>query len=119
MADAPWPVNVNQAVYRDSYEELPEDNIAEFKSETGPPKRRQRTSIASDLLNFEGRVTAAERVALRAFHRVTLKNGSLPFTRNHPYTGVTGGSYVFEKPPQYRSLSGTRLRVTYSLWLLP
>jgi len=122
MATVYWPPDVNQAHIVGSYSEKPETNVAEFAPEVGPPKRRRRSSVSSDLLSWEMYANAAERVSLRNFYRSDLADGVLIFKRKHPATNDMA-TFQFAAEPQYKEFAfvrGTpRYRVTISVRLMP
>src|SRR5581483_4753673 len=96
---AAWPAGVNQYVKRNSYRERPERNVFADEMQVGPPLERRYFSLSWVLMEFEGRMTDTEWSALLTFYRATLKDGTLPFTRNHPLLGTAGGTYKFVEVP--------------------
>lgn len=99
-----------------SYSEAPERNVVTFKPAVGRAKERRRTSIASMLSNFQRSMTTGEWEILKAFYRITLKDGVLEFQAPHPFkgTGVTG-TFIFQAEPRMSSLAPGKVMVQISL----
>lgn len=89
-----WPPDVNTTNYGSSYSETPDTNFAEFQPDVGPPKRRRRMSIATDMIAFSLIMTTAEYASFINFYRFGLADGTLPFSFPLGRTGVTS-TYVF------------------------
>lgn len=76
------------------YGEKMDTNVTEFQPDVGPPKRRRRMSISTDLITFSLIMKNVEWESFKTFYRTTLADGTLPFTFPLGRTGVTG-TYVF------------------------
>lgn len=94
-----WPGSVNQLAYRDSFAEDQEHDKAVFQPEVGDPVERVRSSIARDILSWNGRGTLTEFDALKSFYRTDCKMGVLTVTRNDPLRG-TSGTFKWVEPPK-------------------
>lgn len=97
-----------------------EVNRVEFKPEVGPPKRRRRSSVATELLNFSTRMTIDQYADLDDFHVIDVKDGTLSFMRKDP-RDVTGPDVEFEfvDVPVFNAVDGDYGDVTLSLRKLP
>lgn len=115
---AAWPGGVNQIVNQDSYGEAPERNVAAFTPEVGPPKERLRMSISTNIFSLTGWFSSAEYDLLVTFYRTTLSDGTQPFTRNHPRTGVSA-TFKFTDVPKITQVIGLTYVVAMSLRLMP
>lgn len=114
-----WPGGVPEVELAGTFTEEIEDSRAEFNPEVGPPKRRQRTSVATARLSWEQHLTQTQFAALKTFYETTLLNGTLPFTRTHPSTGSTV-TMTFLAPPSRRNVMGADIyRVPFSVRVLP
>lgn len=79
-----WPSSLPDCVLDADYQEQPENNLAEFAPEVGPPLRRRRTSINSSLIQAAIVLADDEVDTLLDFYKDDLKDGSLSFTWVHP-----------------------------------
>ena len=113
-----WPATVNQLVYDDGYGEDPQRDAVSFKPGAGAAIERMRTSIATDLVTFAGRLTSAEYDDLITFYRDNLGCGVLPFTRAHPRTG-DDADFTFVDAPKITRVEGLTLVIAFSLRLMP
>lgn len=113
-----WPAAVPMRDLVAGYSERRESNLAEFAPEVGPPKRRRRSSVATELVSFEQLLSEAEADALLAFWRDTLGDGALTFEREHPRTRVLA-EFQFVAPPDVRALGGGVYRVGLQLRKMP
>lgn len=95
---AAWPSDVNQSVLVDGFGDEPDDNLALFSPEVGPPKTRRRMSISTDVLAITLNMTFSEYASFLTFVRTTIKDRSLPFTFTHPRTGSSTTFMMVEKP---------------------
>jgi hypothetical protein len=105
----PWPATVNQDVDRDPVEHERDDNNAPFKAAAGPPIGNQRTITSGETLGFQQLFTLDEYNTLNAWFLNDLKEGSLAFSRLHPFTQVPGvfwfvrgGLTIVKLLPYYR-----------------
>ena len=76
---ATWPTSVPHTPLRDSYQMQPDDNRIVFKPESGPPKRRLRSTARSYLHQISLMLTSTESDTLEEFYEETLGDGVLPF----------------------------------------
>lgn len=115
---AAWPGGVNQNAQVRSYGEAPDDNVARFNPEVGPPKTRRRMSISTDTLSFDLILTSSEYDTFIAFFRSTIIDGTLPFTFTHPRTSVVT-TFVFVSPPKLSALSANYYNLAMSIQSVP
>jgi hypothetical protein len=94
MTTATWPSTIPQCPILNGFNERPQPNVASFTPEVGPPKMRRRSTAKGWLTNMTFRFTNAQMVTFLTFYETTLKDGSLPFTMNHPRT-TTNYSWMF------------------------
>jgi hypothetical protein len=102
-AIAAWPFDVPLHALIDGYAEEAEDNVLEFTPEVGPPILRRRYSRAGIVIGFSTSMTGAQYAALLNFYRSTLKDGTAPFNRPHPRTGIVR-TFRFLGPPRARAV---------------
>lgn len=115
-----WPVGITQYALDGTLSEAAENNLAEFKPEVGPPKRRRRTSVATDILAFDQMLTFDEFDELKEFYSDTLKDGSLPFGRYHPRDiGGTIYEWQFVEPPKLKTSTYVFATVSIMLRKMP
>jgi hypothetical protein len=112
-----WPMGVPTAAIFKSFKRVPINNIAEFQPEVGPAKRRRRTSISMQTLNFQTVMTHLEAETLLEFYTDTLKDGALEFTRPDPRTCETI-TCIFTAVPEFDDFSARRQLVTIQLMKL-
>lgn len=106
---AAWPGSVNPYVLTSGHSESPETNIAEFQPSPGDPSRRRRVGIPTDIISMTVRMTTSQYADFKTFYDTTLLNGSLPFTRLRPRTGLTGTFKFTGAPPTAKDAG-------YQLW---
>lgn len=114
MTLAVWPYNVNQRAVKETYRETQDENVARFQPDVGGPKLRRRMSISTKQIQFDTVLTTTEVSALETFWRTTLKDGTLPFSRVNPRSGLTE-VYFFNSPYQRQDWSFTQDRVSFSM----
>lgn len=109
-----WPSSVNQRAFIGSYQETPNHNTVSFAPEVGPPMMRRRTSLSTKKLTFDSILSTAECATLESFWRNTLKDGTLPFARVNPRSGITH-VYNFSEPFRRSDWSLDKDKVSFSL----
>ncbi|MCF2522349.1 hypothetical protein [Bradyrhizobium sp. G127] len=119
MPLAIWPIDVPLRTLQSGYSEAPEKNTADFQPEVGPPKTRRRTSISSDVITCSGNFSSEEWDALVAFYRTTLADGSLPFTRAHPRSGLSMTFKFTGDPPKLSQVRGDVYTGSFGLRRMP
>lgn len=119
---ASWPGTIPQSPLVDTWEEVPKNEMISSSVDSGEaPSRMRGTGIfwmCQGEFHFSN---AAQYTAFWNFWINDLKKGSLPFTWNHPFTGV---SYTWKLdpnagPPNFRSLAQDKHRATLSFIRLP
>jgi hypothetical protein len=118
MTTAAWPTTVSYHAAQGSYREKPEDNVDRFDPEVGDSISRRRTAQARETITFESIYTRDEYAALKAWRRSTILDGTLPFTRPHPFTGVTGTFKYMQDGFSLVQDMGMYVRVAHSLKVL-
>lgn len=120
MTTPAWPVSVTEYALDGSMSEGPENNLAEFKPEVGPAKRRRRTSVATDLVAFDQLLTFTEWEALLDFYADDLQDGALTFTRHHP-RDIPGSTleWQFMEPPKLKTSTYIFATVSIALRKMP
>ena len=86
---ATWTLDLPQTPDRNGFEERPKPVLIAFGTDSGPGKRRPRSSIDMDLVTAAFTVDVAQLPLFRTFLRVDLVKGSLPFLWADPRDGVT------------------------------
>lgn len=117
MTAAPWPAWIATGPLEDGYGETPQTNRAEFQPEVGEPIRRRRTTLKQDTIPFLSWFSSEDVDDIQFFHRTTLGEGSLPFTLDHPRTGVEA-TWMFVEPPRLVRAFGDSFQIQFSLRLL-
>jgi len=82
---------------------------------TGPGKTRSRYTVSHELVEMRMPMTAAQLATFHNFFRSTLRSGELPFTWEHPITGLDA-EYRFTpgQPPTYTALGADKTLVQMS-----
>lgn len=94
---AAWPSTIPQAPLY-GFQEQRQINVATFMPEVGTPKKRRRSTAVCTLCSAVFRMDHADLATFNTFFETTLKDGSLPFTWNHPRTAVSY-TWIFEGVP--------------------
>lgn len=115
---AAWPATVPQWHLHTSYSERPQRNVASFQPDSGIAIERRRSSVSTDDMAYDLALDSTQYDALLTFYRDTLKDGTLPFTRQHPRTGEDITCKFTEAPALAAVLVG-HYRVTIRLVRLP
>lgn len=115
---AAWPGTLPQTPMYGYFDETPQNNLATFQYDVGPPKYRRRSTASGAVINAQFEVNDTQRAALDTFFRTTLSDGSLPFTWNHPITGVSK-VWSFSQPPTYSNQGFNFHRAQLKLLMLP
>lgn len=116
MANPLWPASL-PAAPRAGSSGKPMSNVISTKMETGAPKRRRRATRIVDLYDIQLRMSMAQWVTLKAFHRDTLKE-VLPFDWVSVEDPDVAATYKFASPLVPRFL-GRRVDVRFTLELQP
>jgi hypothetical protein len=112
-----WPIDVNQNHLLGTINDQPDDNVARYAPEVGPPKLRRRTSIGVDTVAFDQICTRAEWISLKRWYRDVLRE-ALSFFRKNPRTCEIQ-EFIFIEPPAARELTRDRYVVTLRLKSMP
>lgn len=80
------------------WSEQPLDNVIQFDTELGAPKRRRRSSDRSILINVQFELSHTDYAIFTNFYRNDIKDGALSFDWKHPITQVVMKTF-FEGPP--------------------
>lgn len=117
MVDAwPFPTKLLQRGFSEGLA----DNLVEDQTDAGPPMSRPRSSAGVEPLAGTVIVSGAEKEALKTFVKVTLAQGSLPFSFPAPRSGATLlVRFQKGKLPTFTELGGDRYLAAISLWVLP
>lgn len=103
---AAWPGTL-PAAPKYGFAEKRQTNIAFFAPDVGPPKMRRRSTAVCVVCTANFEMTDAQLVDFNTFFETTLADGTLPYTWNHPRTGV---SYTWAFSP---SEAPTVTAITY------
>jgi len=118
MTTAAWPSTIPQCPILNGFTETPQPNVAKFTPEVGPPKYRRRSTAKGWMTNTTWRFSTAQLASFKTFHETTLKDGSLPFTMNHPVT-KTNYSWMFASEPEITRYAPGFHSVSFQLVRLP
>lgn len=116
---APWPPDVNTYARTGTYSEQIDTNFSEFAPEVGPPKRRRRMSIASETITFSVWMKAAEYASFLIFYRLALADGTLPFQRPRPRTGLTETFIFTGQAPSMKDVGYSLYEVQMTMKSMP
>lgn len=95
-----WPGNLPAYFSKEGFNESTPDNLLRTEMDVGPPKVRRRQTAAPYQINTQIVMTTAQLADFRTFYMVTLKSGSLPFTKAHPRSGAST-DFRFVSPPSW------------------
>lgn len=120
MTTSAWPATVPQCPILNGLSEQRQPNIVSFQPDVGPPKARRRSTAVATLTNVIFRMTNDELDAFNTFYEDTLKDGSLPFTWDHPRTKDSyTWMFATDEPPSIDRMTPKTSRVTCKLLRLP
>ncbi|NCC82354.1 MAG: hypothetical protein EOM04_08805 [Clostridia bacterium] len=114
----PFPSSLQQKLNAQGFSHKVQDNIIRSEVEMGKPKQRQRyTTIVEE---FQGNITVhlSEINTFVFFWRTDLKNGALPFTFPHPFTGEVT-EMEFLAPYEITNLSGEYFNINMNFRVIP
>lgn len=97
----------------------PVNNSIPMDLDSGPPMTRRR--FTGDMESLQGSfllIPRLQMLAVRDFWRTTLKDGSLPFTAEHPMTLVANTIFLFLVQPE-AVRSGHLYNVSISVRKMP
>lgn len=96
--DAPttWPSTITQAPRYGGFTEQRQRNVVSFNPDVGSPKQRRRSTAVCIGCTAVFEFNDAELADFEIFYLYVLKDGTLPFTWNHPRTLI---SYTWSFAP--------------------
>jgi hypothetical protein len=96
-----WPATLPQLPLKDGYVESFPDTIFRTPMDVGPAKHRRRaTAVARPVVYPIFLETSALVDILLDFYETDLIGGTLPFTHDHPRTGVADTLFRFTGAPE-------------------
>ncbi len=110
-----WPSDAPAKFLIDGYRRDPIDTVLRSETDTGPGKRRNRSTLQRHNIAGAMAATDAQKVAIETFYTTTLVRGALSFDWVHPETG-SACTMLFRDPPGF-SPRGGGSRWTVSLAL--
>jgi len=102
---AAWPAFLQQRLNEAGFSYLFGDTVLRSQNDTGPIKRRRRTTKSVDKIQCTVNIKYSDFTDFYDFWDVTLNGGVTPFTFNHPFTQVPADFYMAE-PPRMSPLGG-------------
>lgn len=114
-----WDASLPQKPEREGWKEVPQRNVAIFSPDVGPPKYRRRNTANGTVASVTYIMTDAQVATFLTFYQTTLVDGTLPFTWNHPISGVSYSWIFDEQPPEIQSNQYNWNTVTFQLRRLP
>lgn len=115
---ASWPITLQGILNEDNFGLDFADTVLRSDNEIGPTKLRRRFTKGVDTYQGSINLTVAQFNIFETFYKTTLAGGSLPFTYNHPITGVPT-DYRFRGRVKFSSLGGGNFSVQFELEQLP
>lgn len=91
-----WPLD--DLILQEGYDEAFPDNVVRFGTDTGPGKRRPRSTTAPTPISCLKPLTLADTLTLDSFFKNDLAQGALTFDWKHPRTGAAVSMHFSEKP---------------------
>lgn len=113
-----WPGSLQQHLNSSNFQVALGDTVVRTDMDVGPAKVRSRFTHGVDQYTTSILLTLSQWTTLRDFFKVTLANGSLPFTFTDPMTSTTE-IFRFATPPVARPLGGLVFEITMSWEKLP
>ena len=89
-----WPGTLPQLFQQNGYTESNINNIIETAMDSGPTKRRKRTTKAYKPFVGTMHMTITQKLAFETFFTDEIAYGSLPFTMPSPIFGVAWDVYL-------------------------
>lgn len=109
-----WPVGLPQTPEYQAWSEKPQRNVATFQPEVGPPKQRRRSTANGAIAQAVFLMTDAQIAIFDTFYEDTLADGTIPFTWDHPVTGIEY-TWSFEDVPEKNAIQFNWNRVMATL----
>ena len=113
-----WPVLLPAFSIVENFQEEEADTTIRSPMEEGPAKLRQNPNTTPPPLRFNKRLSLEQVNILKAFYRVTLAKGVLPFQEYHPVEGRLL-TFRFLRPPSFQHISGSSFMASIELEVLP
>lgn len=117
MAQA-WPGTLQQLLSEANFGIAKGETTIRSDMDIGPKKVRRRFTKGVDIFTASIYLTVTQFTLFETFYDTTLSGGSLPFTFNHPITGVAT-DFRFASEPVYRSIGGGNFTVDFNWEKLP
>lgn len=114
-----WPASLPQRLEREGHSQGPADNRIKSQPETGPAKRRRRSTAAVKPLSGRMTMSAAQFTAFETFYEMTLAEGALPFTFPDPMGGSALLVRFSDDAWEFDNIGAGFYRVSLSLEVLP
>jgi hypothetical protein len=99
---AVWPKDLACYPVVGTWSETPQVNVVAFRPEVGPPKQRRRSTASGSLASATFKMSREALISFMRWFREDVKDGSIPFTMDHPMTDEFL-SWTFEEPPSVTS----------------
>lgn len=114
----PFPASLQQKLNAQDFSHNIQDNVIRSSVEMGKPKQRPRYTAIFE--QFSGSITVhlSELNIFIYFWNIDLKNGTLPFTYPHPFTGNIK-EMEFLSPYEVVPLSGEYFNINISFRVIP
>lgn len=120
MAIPSWPASLPQRLRAPGYGQSAADTMIASQTDTGPGKRRNRTSAGVEPFQASLRLSTAQLTQLREFYGTTLGNGALRFSWVDPVSQEPREvRFQANAPPQWQQSVRPWWDVTLALEILP
>lgn len=116
----PWPAQLQQRLNSQGFSMTPGETTIRSNVDGGPAKVRSRYTYGIDQWTASIYMPYSDYTILMNFYKTSLANGSLPFTMNHPFTGVPT-DFRFLNPPTLTTLGngGIYFQVSWNMESMP
>jgi hypothetical protein len=114
----PWPAGLQQFFSEENFSLQLDDGTLRSDMDVGPQKVRRRYTKGVDVLTVSIWLTSSEYTIFYNFYDVTIAGGTLPFTFEHPITGLPA-DFRFRGQPRISSIGGGNFTAQFELEILP
>lgn len=112
----PWPPNVPDEFQRQGFSESFSDNVLRSGTDSGPPKRRRRSTQPERLLNGTIRMNGSELSEFKAWYLSQIASGARAFEFPDPtHASRATVTVAFTSPPSWGNIGGDEYEVELAI----